>query len=175
MPLHEHTVLQRRRASRTPRVQRGDALFHKVITDCKFHRAAENSSHYSGVTQTQTILAEIEIRGRQVFTPRGFGFGDQLGEHSDMSHVTVWSHALSLPCALRKIVYTGFCRQNEKHNPLSGDRQRCMTTWWPLQRWTRASPGATGASHSAATALLLLFWFFFLLSLKHNPILKPSG
>lgn len=28
-------------AFRTPRVQCGDVLFYKAITDCKFHRAAE--------------------------------------------------------------------------------------------------------------------------------------
>lgn len=69
----------------------------------------KDSSLYSGVTKAQTILAKIEIHGRQVFALRGFQFGIKLGGLGDAPRVTVWKSDRSLPSALRRIVYTGFC------------------------------------------------------------------
>lgn len=100
----------------------------------------KNSSLYSGVTKTQTILAKIETHGRQVFALRGFRFGIKLGGLGETPCVTVWNRDRSRPSALRRIVYTGFCCRM-KSAVHSGDRRSCVTAW-------RAGHAAQNASQA---------------------------
>lgn len=84
----------------------------------------KDSSLYSGVTKAQTILAKIEIHGRQVSALRGFQFGIKCGGLGDAPRVAVWNSDRSLPSALGGLS-TQDSAENEKRSPLSGDREAC--------------------------------------------------
>lgn len=73
MPLHEYTVLpavfQHSEHHACSAVTRSPTRQSQIASSIGLWK---NNSRYSGVTKTQTILAKIEICGRQVFTLRGF-------------------------------------------------------------------------------------------------------
>lgn len=168
MPLHEYSVL--------PAVTQHSEHHACSAVTCSSTRQSQiassiglqkNSSCYSGVTKTQTILAKIEIRGRQVFTLRGFWFLDKTWWAEVKPPTSQWNQDLLLP------LLSGRLSTQDSAGRMKSAVRSLVTgrgVWLhggSLQHWTWARPGATSASHSGSH-LPTHAAFFFL----HNPIFK---
>lgn len=125
MPLHEYTVLpavfQHSEHHACSAVTRSPTRQSQIASSIGLWKS---NSRYSGVTKTQTILAKIEICGRQVFTLRGFWVLDK----------TWWTEGTP-PChSVESGPPTAVCSQEDcLHRILPAEWKEQSALWWQVE------------------------------------------